>query len=440
MKKRVLIVGTSPFDLKTPARAFDSYFHYWESENLAQIFSITSIPMKGHCSTLYQLTDKDMLGAWVCGKRDLGKIYKKCDLSNLENDKLVVKGGETYLEKIVRRLYKLGHNKNSVIYLMRGFLWRKKYWCTKKLNRWLDEFKPECVFLSFSDDYFIPQIALYVARRFDIPIVSSIGDDYYFNYKYTMSPFYHLYKLTYRKLIRKVFSHGGSAIYIGNKIRDKYNTEFRLNGETVYLTSSIERREFKVINRVAPKISYFGNVRLGRNKSLVDIADALKSINSSYTIDVYSNELDEKFLKVIKNNSNIKFHGAISYSEVKRLTVGSDIIIVAEGFKKKDVDISRYSLSTKVADSLASGVNVLAYGSAECGAIEYAASTGAIAVCTDKGELKRVIEKMILDVSYQRYNYDKAIEICDRNHTLTNSCYVFEDVIEKAIRMRNEKC
>ena len=30
------------------------------------------------------------------------------------------------------------------------------------MNKWLDEFKPECVFLSFSDDYFIPQIALYV--------------------------------------------------------------------------------------------------------------------------------------------------------------------------------------------------------------------------------------------------------------------------------------
>ena len=53
MHPRVLIVGTVPYNTKSPSRAFDAYFHYWEKENLAQIFSNTKKPCKGHCETLF---------------------------------------------------------------------------------------------------------------------------------------------------------------------------------------------------------------------------------------------------------------------------------------------------------------------------------------------------------------------------------------------------
>ena len=126
-----------------------------------------------------------------------------------------------------KAIYKAGKkNKTPFVQMVRKMVWRKRFWCTEKFNHWLEEFKPECVFLSFSDDFFIPEIALYVAQKFNIPIISSIGDDYFFNDKKTLSPIYYIYKYLYRKCIRRVFSHGGSAIYIGNKIRDKYNKEF----------------------------------------------------------------------------------------------------------------------------------------------------------------------------------------------------------------------
>ena len=48
MHPRVLIVGTVPYNTKSTSRAFDAYFHYWEKENIAQIFSNTKKPCKGH--------------------------------------------------------------------------------------------------------------------------------------------------------------------------------------------------------------------------------------------------------------------------------------------------------------------------------------------------------------------------------------------------------
>ena len=61
MHPKLLIVGTVPYNRQLSSRAFESYFKNWEKENLAQIFSNPKEPIKGHCGTLYQITDKRML-------------------------------------------------------------------------------------------------------------------------------------------------------------------------------------------------------------------------------------------------------------------------------------------------------------------------------------------------------------------------------------------
>lgn len=329
--------------------------------------------------------------------------------------------------------YKFGRRHTAGTHLLRGILWRKCFWNTPELNKWLDEFQPQCVFLSFSNDYFIPQIALYVAERFDIPIVSSIGDDYYFDVHFSLNPVYHLYKATYRALIRKVLAHRGSAIYISDKIRNKYNSEFGLDGDTVYLTSTIERKFWREIDREKPVITYFGNIRMGRNGSLCAIADALQKINPSYRLEVYSNEPDAQYYAMLQQNPGVIYGGTIPYEQVRKRMSESDITVIVEGFLEKDVEKSRYSLSTKAADALASGAAILAYGSDECGIIEYMKSTGAAVVCSDQDQLENMIRELIEDTKMQKAFYDQAIVMTQRNHNLASSCSVFENVVLRAM-------
>lgn len=73
--RRVLIVGTVPYNEMSTSRAFDSYFHFWEKENLAQIFSNAKAPAKGHCGTLYQITDARMLKRRFDKKTKTGVIF-----------------------------------------------------------------------------------------------------------------------------------------------------------------------------------------------------------------------------------------------------------------------------------------------------------------------------------------------------------------------------
>lgn len=428
MDTRILIVGTVPYNTATTARAFEAYFHGWDRECLAQVFSNTKKPVKGHCGRLYQITDKRMLQRFLGKKVQLERtfVYSELEDAWTDRDREVGKG-------LYNRLYEIGSRKNSLIYLARGLLWQKRLWCSRELNQWLDEFAPECVFLSFSDDYFIPRIALYAAQRYNIPIVSSIGDDYYFNYKFSLSPFYHLYKLTYRKLIRKVFAHGGSAIYISDKIRDKYNGEFGMKGQTVYLTSEQTRRPFRPIPEETPRISYFGNIRQGRNESLNAIATALGRISPELKLYVYSGQTDEKAIGVFEGNPNLEFCGSIPYSQVVEKTRESDVLVIVEGFKPKDVNNTRYSLSTKAADSLASGAQILVYGSGECGVIEYMQSTDSAMVCTDPAKLEQSIRTLLTDRQLQQHYYENAIKITGQNHNLDSSTAVFRHVVKEAM-------
>ena len=287
--------------------------------------------------------------------------------------------------------------------------------------------------MSFSDDYFISQIAYYVAKRYNIPIVSSIGDDYIFNFHFSLNPLYLLYKLTYRSHIKKILAHKGSAIYISDKIRDKYNSELGLDGETVYLTSTTKRKQFAPVNTESPLITYFGNIRMGRNHSLNDIGYALGKINPNYKLEVYSGEKDDNVYGIFKNNPYVIYGGTISYEDVQNKMAKSDVTVIVEGFKVEDIDWSRYSLSTKAADSLASGATILTYGAAECGIIEYMQSTKASYVCTDKEKLIDTIREMLSTPERQKQYYTQQIAMTKEHHNLQKSCEIFRTVVERAL-------
>lgn len=430
--KRVLIVGTLPYRKDAPTRAFESYFSGWERDAIAQVFSNEAAPVKGHCGTLFQITDRMLLKKWFGEKRDIGTQYYYDSLSaegtNHKNEALNRKP-----KGIVDFLSKLGAKHTPSTHLARGVLWKRSFWANEKFCNWLDEFKPECVFLSFSDDFFILNIAQFVSRRFDIPIVTEIGDDYIFNDRKSLSPAYHLYRKMYKSKVHSLFEKNRYIAYISDKMEKQYNEYFRAFGKTVYLTSEIARRPFRQIDMKRPRIRYFGNVLLDRYQSIVDIANALKGINESYTIDVYGGNLSEDIRKAFDACENIVYHNPVPYSEVMRLTEESDILLLVEAFSKFNIQSTKYSLSTKVADSLKSGVNLFAYGSEECGLIDYMQRYDACVTCTSQSELKSMLEKLIEDVSLQRRFYSRSEQLTEEHHSIASSVKIVRGLIDSAI-------
>lgn len=424
--KRVLIVGTVPYNRRSASRAFAAYFTGYPKDCLAQIFSNPKTPAKGHCQQLFQITDQRLLLRRFNKTVDTGVIFHDAQLPPEWSDTT-----PEVANSLFAWLYRLGNRKSPTNHLLRGLLWRKRDWCTEKLNSWMDAFRPESVFLAFSDDFFIPEIGLYAAKRYNIPIVSCIGDDYYFNDRFSLSPMYHLYRRRYKKLIRQVFAHGGSAIYISDKIRDLYNREFGLKGQTVFLTSEVQRREFLKLSE-SPGFSYFGNIGLGRYRSLVEVAQAMQACCPKAVLEIYSNERLPEAEKLFATCPNIRFRGSVSYQQVQQKMEKTDVFLIVEGFRKADINATRYSLSTKAADGLASGARLFVYGPEQAGVITYMAQTGAATVCTDKEQLQACIASLF-DDTLQKQCYENGKEITQKNHTLERSTAVFQKVMADAI-------
>lgn len=427
MHPRVLIIATTPYSKSDSSRAMDAYFHYWDKSCVSQIFSRNWIPTKGHCGELYQITDSALLRRWLHRVEEIGKVYRYEELSDASGNVVISEN------KFLKTTYLLGSKHSPLIELMRGMLWRKKYWCTQRLEKWLDEYKPECIVYNFSNHLFTQEIALHVSQKYGIPIVAIIGDDYYFNDSYTLSPFYWLFRKLFKKETRKILTGNRSAVYCSDKIRDKYNSHFGLNGQTIYLTSTVNRRDFSPIKQKNLRALYCGSIRLGRNNALLDIATALEKISPDYKLEVYSNESNKSYYQDLEKHPNIIYGGAIPYSEVLSKIENCDLFVVAEGFRPKDLDFTRYSLSTKAADALASGATILAYGPMDSGVIGYLKNTGAAMVCDDPQNLHSDIQALINDVDLQKAYYNNAVLAYEANHTLERSGKVFEQVLDSVL-------
>lgn len=351
MLPRILIVSTTPYSTNSQSRATDTYFHDWPRENLRQIFSNSQKPMKGHCSSLYQICDIELISKIFHRKKKIGKIFNYDELSENPPD---------YSKDVLRRFKK----RNWLRYYIRKKLWKRSRWLSEELCEWVEKFKPEIIYCGLSDDYFILDISYYFSQKYNIPIVIGIGDDYYFLKRHNI--FVKPYFKSYKKLFDKIMNTDGFAVYISDKISKKYNSEFIKQGFPIYLSSNIKFKETKI----KYEFNYFGNLELGRDKTLEFLGDLLFEIDSNFILNVYAPSASSAVIKHLTNH-HCKFFGPIPYSSVENIMNCGSFNIVASGFQKKYVEAAKYSLSTKVSDALAASGPIIAVGPEGDGAIDY---------------------------------------------------------------------
>lgn len=379
-KPRILIVGTQPYNKMVQSRAFDSYFRNWPKEKLAQVFSDSRDPVKGHCGTLYQITDKRLLKSRT-NHSDPGRVFAYDTLHD----------GWTK----VSASHKAPKKKTPLLRLLRKIVWKRRLWATKRFDEWLDAFKPEAVFLSFSQDFFIFDLAFYVASRFGIPIIASSADDYIFDGHFSLNPFYWIYRSLYMKTIKRLLKAKASWIFESPRIQEKYVKEFGVHSQIQYIGTDLDGELLSHPSKDIESFCYFGNLEFNRFDSICDVADAARAIKPSARINVYSKDCDSVSKWAKKRHPNIILHGQVPYDEVVRLSNEADVLLIVEGFKKRDVKAVRYSLSTKVADCLKTGRFVLAYGDKETGALDFLLANQCAITATSKKELQNKLCQLL---------------------------------------------
>ena len=401
---RILIVGTTPYSPDESSRALDTYFHNWPKEKLNMIFSNSNKPMKGHCGSLYQITDYDLFHSFGKRNKKVGRVFNYNDLP----DRAEATSSSNKLTKFKK--------KNAFRYYARKTLWKKRRWLTERLIQWVDDFNPQAIYICFSDDYFILDVAYYFARKYNIPVICQIGDDYYF--KKNKNLFFIPYLRKYKALFKRIMSLDGFGVYISDKLADKYNSVFKLKGHPFYLSSQISSEN----KGIRYEFNYFGKTEPGRHHSLAILGDALNLIDPNFKINVYCKGLNNKTVRFLTKH-HCEYKNSVSYNEVASIMNSGSFNIIASGFSKKDVEITRYSLSTKVSDSLASSGPIIAVGPEGDGAIDFLNSKECSIMVIDKNVNIDELRKKLLDQDY-------LSKIIRNAHKISSS--LFETEINRA--------
>lgn len=93
----------------------------------------------------------------------------------------------------------------------------------------------------------------------------------------------------------------------------------------------------------------------------------------------------------------------------------------------------KYSISTKIADSLASGTPILAYGPKEVASFKYLSKYDVAFIANDITELETVLISLIENKSRQQEIVCRACELAKYNHNMKQNSNTVKKVMEQVV-------
>jgi len=426
---RLLIISHNVFSLtENMGKTLLGYFENWESDKLAQLYFHSEVPVTEKCFKYYNITDTDALKSILlrtkCG-RSFGINDIKSDLKTSRTD-----------SGVKAKLYQKARKRTPLIYLLRNSIWNLSNWNNKKLNNWIDEFKPEAVFFASGDYSFSYKIALKIAKKRNIPLYISCMDDYYFyniNHKSILGKLQHRLFMNY---VKRTIDYSKCIFTICDKMTKDYSIYFKKPCYTIHNPYSISVSSEKKEN----KIVYLGNLGYNRHIQLVSIGQALKKAqlpNIPSHIDVYSSESQPEILKDLTIENGVVFHGSVSSKEVEKIIKSSLLVIHTESFDNDIRERVKYSVSTKIADCLASGACILAYGPSDVASIEYLIDNNAAFVITRQEDLEKGIIKILSDEQLRLDITNNAKNLACKNHWKSKDKDMIYEVIKEGNKNEN---
>jgi hypothetical protein len=316
-------------------------------------------------------------------------------------------------------LYRNKKNKSPLRVLLRDAMWKFSHWYGRELDAWIKEQNPTHLFLAPGTAKFIYDVAMKIAKKRNIPIITYICDDYYF-VKPANSFLGRIQQKCLHRKMDRVISQSALIVTICHELEMLYGQRFGVPTVTVMTGSDFsvapaprERAEIK-------SLVYMGNIGCNRYLSLAQIGCALDEINAergtAYRLKIYSGQRDADILEVLEPIRSVEFCGFVSGEEFRRTFEGADMLLHVEAFDEASIDLVKHSVSTKIADSLSSGIPFFAYAPDCIASMSYLLKNDCALTCTEGAKLKETLCSALFDEDLRREVVTRALEMARQNH------------------------
>jgi glycosyltransferase involved in cell wall biosynthesis len=427
---RVMVISHNVFGTTSNmGKTLSAFFTGWDSDKLAQLYFHSEISNSLICKNYYRVTDFDLLKS-IFKREVVGDVLRKNDIIENRANTRTDKG-------IKSNIYEFGRKRKPYMYCVRNLLWRFGKWHTHRLEEWIDQFNPQVIFFAAGDYIFSFEIALFLAESRNIPLVVYFCDDYYLIKCNLVSPLYWINRYLFNKKFSEIVTKSKAYFTISDQMNEAYFDAFNKKGHVMMTASNI----LNMKNDQTPssiKISYIGNLSLDRWKPLVQIGRVLNNIvykEQTLHIDVYSSEKREEVLKHLKEDNGIQFRGFLDSNQVIEKMYESTLLLHVEDLDNKiNKEKVKYSISTKIADSLASGTCLFAYGPAGVASIDYLKQNKAACVVTEKDKLEETLRDLINNADLRQSYINRALQLAYERHNPEKNTKYFAEIISNVVK------
>lgn len=423
---KVLIISHNPITTQNNmGKTFLSLFSQFEREELCQLYIYPTLPNVDRCASFYRVTDKEILRSLIPGKK-AGRVIAPEQICATEG---------LYEKPADEALYRNRKNKSPVRRLLRDALWSVGNWYNRDLKAWLDREKPECIFVAPGAAKFIYDFAIRISRNRNIPIVTYICDEFYF-VKESAQPMERLRLGLFRRKMKDLMAHTGHLVTISEELKEEYTREFGVRA-TVVMTGASDSCVAVPESDQPSQICYFGNIRANRYRSLAQIGAELDRMNleldTDYRLKIYTMEKDETILEPLRQIRAVELHPFVTGADFEAAFRQAQLLLHVEAFDEASIDTVRHSVSTKIADSLASGMPLLAYGPDCVSSMKHLLRHGCGIAATSEAELREMLLRAFRDEDARKQAAARGREVAAVWHDSKINGLRMRELLEETI-------
>lgn len=421
---KVLIISHNIIGLTSNmGKTLHTYFENWPKDKLCQLFFHSEVPTTHLCEEYFRISDFDNVNALLRFRKP-GTVLTAKDIEEYRKSTRIDSGKQA-------QIYQKGRSRKPWMYIARNALWSLGLWKTKKLDAWIRQCKPDVIFFASGDYTFAYKVALYISKKYNIPLTTSVYDDYYFQ-RPGGGLLAKWNTLRFRKTMEKTMAHSTGCFYLHPIMEKMYGEKFPNRNGLLYTTAPLCQTAEP---EGAPlRISYFGGLSLQRDTALMEIGKAVKKLipDGSVLVDVYSAETQQEVLANIVPENGLRFCGMLSAEEVAKAEEQSNILLFVESCAPSLLERLRCSLSTKVGEYLAANRCILAYGPEEAGSIRYFLDCGVGCVITETAQLEETLQEILFSAESRAKYAKKQLQLAEKNHLPGRNHAVLLDVFQQA--------
>ena len=289
-------------------------------------------------------------------------------------------------------------------------------WKNYRYKNTIQSFNPDIVFCVLTSDAFIYQNIKYLKKYTKARIVGMLQDDVFGVY----SSIGGYYGKVSRTRLRKCLTLCDKVYGSSQMLCDEYEKQFSISITPLYKGCELLEPRTTINNPII--ITYAGNLGYERYKTLASLVQAIQNINCYKTnvlLKIYTgSEITEEISALLNIPGSSEICGRAPYDVIKRIQHESDIVLHVESFSAEQIDVVKYSFSTKIIDCLQSGSAMMVIGPAGISPVEYPRQIPGTIVVNNVDALVDVLNEIISNKTDLINRAKQIHEYAMKNHNI----------------------